>query len=79
VGLAAAFVIVLVLVYVVAKRKMGGEAVPVTPTAVGSEAGASWTPRTSGTDEWLFGLSGVTYGNGTFAAVGADGTILTSP
>jgi hypothetical protein len=36
----------------------------------------NWTRRTSGTSDWLFG---VTYGNGLFVAVGWDGTILTSP
>jgi hypothetical protein len=36
----------------------------------------SWTARTSGTTNWLYG---VTYGNGLFVAVGDDGAILTSP
>jgi hypothetical protein len=36
----------------------------------------SWTARTSGTGDWL---GGVTYGNGLFVAVGDFGTILTSP
>ena len=35
----------------------------------------TWTPRTSGTD---IGLDGVTYGNGTFVAVGHHSAILTS-
>jgi len=37
---------------------------------------ATWTPRTSGTREWLYGVA---YGNGTFVAVGLNSTILTSP
>jgi len=39
---------------------------------------ATWTPRTSGTSNWLYGVA---YGNGTFVAVGSGsgGTILTSP
>jgi hypothetical protein len=36
----------------------------------------NWTRRTSGTSNDLYG---VTYGNGTFVAVGEGGTILTSP
>jgi hypothetical protein len=35
----------------------------------------NWTSRTSGTTNWL---TRVTYGNGTFVAVGDNGTILTS-
>jgi hypothetical protein len=35
-----------------------------------------FTLRLAGTDH---DLSGVTYGNGTFVAVGANGIILTSP
>jgi len=42
----------------------------------GGGSGVAWTPRTSGTGNWL---SGVAYGNGTFVAVGDGGTILTSP
>ena len=41
-----------------------------------SEPGSTWTQRDSGTDVWLID---VTYGNGTFVAVGEGGTILTSP
>ncbi|MER3480049.1 MAG: cell wall-binding protein, partial [Meiothermus sp.] len=40
------------------------------------QSGASWTAQTSGTGNPLYG---VTYGNGTFVAVGLYGTILTSP
>jgi hypothetical protein len=41
----------------------------------GSGAGTTWTRRTSQGNN----LFGVTYGNGTFVAVGGRGTILTSP
>jgi hypothetical protein len=41
-----------------------------------SPDGVTWTPRTSGTSNTLFG---VTYGNGLFVAVGDGGAILTSP
>jgi len=41
-----------------------------------SPDGTTWTARTSGTSNIL---NGVTYGNGTFVAVGDNGTILTSP
>ena len=40
-----------------------------------NDDGETWTARTSGTFEALYGIS---YGNGTFVAVGSDGTILTS-
>ena len=41
----------------------------------GREVGTTWTLRS-----WRFGaFYGVTYGNGTFVAVGGYGTILTSP
>jgi len=40
-----------------------------------SGPGSTWTPRTSNTNQHLYG---VTYGNGTFVAVGEGGTILTS-
>jgi hypothetical protein len=41
----------------------------------GREVGTTWTLRS-----WGFGFfDGVTYGNGLFVAVGAKGTILTSP
>jgi len=40
------------------------------------DSATSWTARASGTWAWL---SGVTYGNGTFVAVGEGGVILTSP
>ena len=43
----------------------------------GSEAGATWTLRTS--QDNSLSLRGVTYGNGLFVAVGDDLTILTSP
>jgi len=49
---------------------------PSSPGTGGTEAGTTWTKRTSGTDAWL---EGVTYGNGIFVAVGNLGTILTSP
>lgn len=42
----------------------------------GSEAGTTWTARTSRTGSFL---SSVTYGGGTFVAVGEYGAILTSP
>jgi hypothetical protein len=42
----------------------------------GGGAGTTWTLRTSGTNRPLYG---VTYGDGTFVAVGDNGTILTSP
>jgi hypothetical protein len=45
-------------------------------TILTSPDGVSWTARTSGTSNSLYG---VTYGNGTFVAVGEYGTILTSP
>jgi hypothetical protein len=41
----------------------------------GSGAGTTWTSRTSQGNA----LFGVAYGNGTFVAVGDNGTILTSP
>jgi hypothetical protein len=41
----------------------------------GGGAGTTWTLRTSGTSNDLYG---VTYGNGLFVAVGEEGTILTS-
>jgi hypothetical protein len=41
----------------------------------GSGEGTTWTPRGLG-GTWFFSL---TYGNGTFVAVGSNGTILTSP
>jgi hypothetical protein len=40
----------------------------------GSGVGTNWTLRNLGDS-----LNGVTYGNGTFVAVGGGGTILTSP
>ncbi|SVC86047.1 uncharacterized protein METZ01_LOCUS338901, partial [marine metagenome] len=40
-----------------------------------STDGETWTPQTSGISSIFFG---VTYGNGTFVAVGQQGTILTS-
>ncbi|MGC8967977.1 MAG: hypothetical protein ACP5JV_06590 [Thermus sp.] len=36
----------------------------------------TWIRRDSGSDKNLYGVA---YGNGTFVAVGWDGTILTSP
>ena len=45
-------------------------------TILTSPDGTSWTKRTSGTSEFL---SGVTYGNGLFVTVGNEGTIFTSP
>ena len=44
-------------------------------TILTSPDGVTWTIRISGAN----GLSGVTYGNSTFVAVGWSGTILTSP
>jgi len=44
-------------------------------TILTSPDGTSWTKRTSGTSEYLFG---VTYGNGLFVTVGNSGTIFTS-
>ena len=41
----------------------------------GNKAGATWTLRIQG-DNPLFSVA---YGNGTFVAVGENGTILTSP
>ena len=45
-------------------------------TILTSSDGISWTYRTSGTSNYL---DGVTYGNGLFVTVGWKGTILTSP
>jgi len=45
-------------------------------TILTSSDGISWTKRTSGTREYL---KGVTYGNGLFVTDGNSGTILTSP
>jgi photosystem II stability/assembly factor-like uncharacterized protein len=45
-------------------------------TILTSPDGTTWTKRTSGTTEFLFG---VTYANGLFVTVGKKGTILTSP
>jgi hypothetical protein len=58
-------------------RYCGGQFVGVGPggTIVTSSNGIAWTPRASGTDRALWG---VTYGAGSFVAVG-DGVILTSP
>lgn len=42
----------------------------------GSEAGTTWTARTSGTSSSFFGVA---YGAGTYVVVGQHGTILTSP
>ena len=44
-------------------------------TILTSPDGTSWTSRTSGTTEDLYG---VTYANSTFVVVGTSGTILTS-
>jgi len=44
-------------------------------TILTSSDGTTWTERTSGTSEYL---RGVTYGNGLFVTVGWEGTILTS-
>jgi len=44
-------------------------------TILTSSNGISWTKRTPGTSESLYG---VTYGNGLFVTVGWNGTILTS-
>ena len=41
-----------------------------------SSDGISWTKRTSGTREYL---KGVTYASSAFVTVGKSGTILTSP
>jgi len=44
-------------------------------TILTSPDGTTWTERTSGTPEYLIG---VTYGNGLFVTVGYLGTIFTS-
>tara|TARA_B110000196_G_C21053750_1_gene618742 strand:+ start:762 stop:983 length:222 start_codon:yes stop_codon:yes gene_type:complete len=44
-------------------------------TILTSSDGTTWTSRTSGTSNYLWG---VTCGNGLFMAVGGSGTILTS-
>ena len=44
-------------------------------TILTSSDGTSWTERTSGKTNYLYG---VTYGNGLFVKVGDSGTILTS-
>jgi hypothetical protein len=44
-------------------------------TILTSPDGTTWTERTSGTSDYLIG---VTYGNGLFVIVGYSGTILTS-
>jgi len=44
-------------------------------TILTSTDGTTWTSKTSGTDEHLYG---VTYGNSTFVVMGDNGTILTS-
>ena len=44
-------------------------------TILTSPDGVSWTKRTSGTSNYL---AGITYGNGIFVAVGGSGKILTS-
>ena len=44
-------------------------------TILTSSDGISWTSRTSGTTNTLYGI---TYGNSTFVTVGVSGTILTS-
>ena len=48
----------------------------VAGTIVTSPDGTTWTVRTSNTNA---NLNGVVGGNGLFVAVGASGTILTSP
>ena len=44
-------------------------------TILTSSDGTSWTERTSGTSDYLYG---VIYGNGLFVSVGEEGIILTS-
>jgi len=44
-------------------------------TVLTSSDGTTWTSRTSGTSNILWG---VTYGNSTFVTVGSNGVILTS-
>jgi hypothetical protein len=51
-------------------------AVGILGTILTSPDGVTWTERTSGTSR---NLNSVTYGNGTFMAVGEYGTIVTSP
>lgn len=46
------------------------------PLPQGDSTSSNWISRSSGTTQ---SLSGVTYGNGSFVAVGANGTVLTSP
>ena len=43
--------------------------------SLAAEAQITWTARSSGTTELM---SGVTFGNGRWVAVGEEGTILTS-
>jgi hypothetical protein len=45
-------------------------------TILGSRDGSTWSPRSSGTTNWL---TAVTYGDGRYIAVGDNGCILTSP
>jgi photosystem II stability/assembly factor-like uncharacterized protein len=54
---------------------VGGSAYGGNGFILTSEDGITWTSRTSGTSDFL---SGVSFGNGTFVTVGAGGTILTS-
>jgi photosystem II stability/assembly factor-like uncharacterized protein len=55
----------------------GGSMVAVGNPGVilSSPDGSSWTPRSSGTDEWIVAVA---YGNGLFVAVGDNGRILRS-
>jgi uncharacterized repeat protein (TIGR02543 family) len=50
-------------------------AVGAAGTLLTSSDGVSWTIRTSGTTNYI---NGVSYGNGTYVAVGNSGTIVTS-
>ena len=56
----------------------GGQIVAVgdNGTILSSTDGLTWTPRDSGTNAWIVG---VTYGAGQFVAVADGGLILTSP
>ena len=54
----------------------GFVAVGTAGTVLTSPDGAAWTARTSGTTNWLVGI---TSGNGLYVAVGDQGVIVTSP
>ena len=64
--------------FIVAASKDGSEAGPTSPsiTVTPRPAGASWT---TGTPLPVASLNGVAYGGTTFVAVGAGGSVFTSP